>query len=279
VEAEITRRGWTLERVGAAAYGCTQGGWRARKGGITRGGYRLEHVVEQVREHEAWEAERMQQYILNEIITGDARALAPSIPDASVDLVFTDPEYSRRELYDWLGGAARRVLKPGGAVLCWSNGKWHRENTNWLEAAGLRYRYDFGCVIATGAAPMNGRIISKTNRLIWLDVDGQSRMRGYLPDGYISVQWSRLYSQWSWTKNPVFSGQAMAAFIEPGAIVYDPFCGEATFPAVAKMGGYSFLASEINPETAARARERLANTQPPLPGLVVEQAGFDLSAA
>jgi hypothetical protein len=58
VEAELARRGWTLERVGAAAYGCTQGGWRARKGGITRGGYRLEHVVEQVNEHEAWEAEQ-----------------------------------------------------------------------------------------------------------------------------------------------------------------------------------------------------------------------------
>jgi hypothetical protein len=58
VEAEITRRGWTLEHVGAAAYGTRGGGWRARKGGITRGGYRLEHVVEQAREHDAWEAEQ-----------------------------------------------------------------------------------------------------------------------------------------------------------------------------------------------------------------------------
>jgi hypothetical protein len=58
VEAEITRRSWTLERVGAGAYGTRGGGWRAHKNGITRGGYRLEHVVEQVNEHERWEAER-----------------------------------------------------------------------------------------------------------------------------------------------------------------------------------------------------------------------------
>jgi DNA modification methylase len=50
-------------------------------------------------------------------------------------------------------------------------------------------------------------------------------------------------------------------------------------PAVCKMLGRTFLASEIDPATAERARERLANTQPPLPGLVVEQAGLDLSAA
>jgi hypothetical protein len=58
VEAEITRRGWTLERVGAEVYGTRGGGWRAHKNGITRGGYRLEHVVQQVREHDAWEAEQ-----------------------------------------------------------------------------------------------------------------------------------------------------------------------------------------------------------------------------
>jgi hypothetical protein len=53
---ELTRRGWTLERVAPEVYGTRDGGWRARKGGIVRGGYRLEHVVQQVDEHERWEA-------------------------------------------------------------------------------------------------------------------------------------------------------------------------------------------------------------------------------
>lgn len=57
-EARAAIPGWTLERVGAEVYGCPAGGWRARRGRWVRGGYRLAHVVEQVREHEAWERSR-----------------------------------------------------------------------------------------------------------------------------------------------------------------------------------------------------------------------------
>lgn len=208
---------------------------------------------------------------LNQIVTGDARVLAERIPDESVDLIFTDPVYSERPLYDWLGTVARRILKPAGAMLCWSNGKWHRENANWLEAAGLTYRYDFGCVIVTGAAPMNGKIISKTNRLIWLDTGEQSKMRGYLADGYASVIWSRLHSEWSWTKNPVYCEQAIEAFISPDAIVFDPFAGQGTIPSVASMAGRNYIAFEIDPATAERARARVANTQAMHPVFLEEQ--------
>ena len=44
--------------MSAEVYGTKGGGWRARKGAYVRGGYRLEHVIQQVREHEAWEAEQ-----------------------------------------------------------------------------------------------------------------------------------------------------------------------------------------------------------------------------
>jgi site-specific DNA-methyltransferase (adenine-specific) len=90
VEAEITRRGWTLERVGAEVYGCAQGGWRARKNGITRGGYRLEHVVQQVEEHDAWEAEqRMDVRTLH----GNCIEILPTLPACSAEGVLTDPPY------------------------------------------------------------------------------------------------------------------------------------------------------------------------------------------
>jgi len=215
----------------------------------------------------------------NQIVTGDARALAERIPDESIDLIFTDPVYSEQALYDALAAIALRVLKPGGAVLCWSNGKWHRQNANWLEAAGLTYRYDFGCVIATGGAPMNGKIISKTNRIIWLDKNEQSKMRGYLADGYASVAWSRLHSEWTWTKNPVYCEQAIEAFAPQGAIVLDPFAGHATIPAVTKIAGRQYIGFEIDPTRAAAARTRLENTQAMHPLFVADQTELDLSAA
>ena len=38
----------------------------------------------------------------------------------------------------------------------------------------------------------------------------------------------------------------------------------------------NFIVFEIDPVTAQAARERVANTQPPLPGLVVEQGEMEL---
>jgi hypothetical protein len=278
VEAEITRRGWTLERVGAAAYGCAQGGWRARKGAYVRGGYRLEHVVEQVREHDAWEAERrMQQYIPNEIVTGDARALAPSIPDASVDLVFTDPVYDRIEDYRWLAQTAARVLKPGGALLAFYETKSLPETLTAL-STGLRFRWQFIEYRSNGVkvypAPGGGTLYVG---LLWFDT-GASRPR-FVWDVKIAAMTVAKSTNHMWSKPPTTILYYLEKFTAPSALVYDPFAGGGTVPAVCKMLGRTFLASEIDPATAERARERLANTQPPLPGLVVEQAGLDLSAA
>ena len=50
------------------------------------------------------------------VYTGDARHLALDIPDGSIDLIFTDPPYSKKylPLYGWLAFMAERILKPGG---------------------------------------------------------------------------------------------------------------------------------------------------------------------
>jgi hypothetical protein len=219
-----------------------------------------------------WHPDMPEEY-RNQIVTGDARELAKRIPDESVDLIFTDPVYSEHDLYDLLAEIAARVLRPGGALLVWSNGRWHRENTNWLEAAGLTYRWDFGCVSETGPAPMNGKIIAKTNRLIWME-SHQSQMRGYLADGYLSRQWSA-GGEWEWTKNPRFVAQAIEAFTATEAIVLDPFTGGGTVPAVCKMLGRNYVAFEIDPTTAERARERVAITQVPWTVALPEQMTLD----
>lgn len=216
------------------------------------------------------------QHYLNSVVTGDARKLADAIPDESIDLIFTDPVYNRLEDYEWLAHTACRVLKPTGAVLLWSNGKWHYPNTRWLESAGLAWRYDFGCVIAVGPAPMCGKIIAKTNRIIWLDLNGRSKMLDYLADGYSSTTLPSLFSQWTWTKNPVFCQKALIAFTQPGALVFDPFTGGGTVPAVCKMLGRNYIAFEIDPDTATKARTRIANTQPPLFTLAPRQTRLDI---
>jgi ubiquinone/menaquinone biosynthesis C-methylase UbiE len=58
-------------------------------------------------------------YPLNTIVTGDARELAQTIPDESVDLIFTDPVYDRMDDYRWLAETAARVLKPDTWLLAY----------------------------------------------------------------------------------------------------------------------------------------------------------------
>lgn len=213
---------------------------------------------------------------LNVVQHGDAREFAESIPPQSIDLIFTDPIYDRQEDYFWLACIALRILKPDGALLCWSNGKWHRKNADWLEDAGMKYRYDFACVHHAGSSPMNGKIISKTNRVLWFDISGTSKMNSYTVDGYLSKPWGLEQKEHKWTKNPRFTQQMIVAFSPEGGMVADFFCGGGTIPAQSKASGRNFFACEIDAEAVRQARRRVANAayKPALP--IIEDEQMDL---
>lgn len=215
-------------------------------------------------------------YELNSIITGDARQLTKAIPDESVDLIFTDPVYDRIDDYRWLAETAARVLKPNAALLCWSNGKWHRTNSKWLESFGLIYRYDFVDVNLDRSAPMNGKIISKANRVLWFDVDGLSRMLDYIPDGYATYSDVTTIPRldYGWHKSPMYCIKMIRAFSRQSDIVLDVFCGSGTIVCAAKQETRYAIGFENNVDIAERARERVRNTQPPLFVMQPEQQSF-----
>ena len=220
----------------------------------------------------------MSGYDLNSIVLGDAYYLAETLQPESVDIIFTDPVYDMYLAYSFLGETAKRVLKPDGCVLVWSSGHWHKAHVTWLENAGLTYRWDFACMINSGLSPMDGKIITKTNRLIWMDIEHRSKLTGYLPDGFIDRPWlkSGTDEEHKWTKSPRFTRLALKAFYTPGCLVYDPFAGGGTIPCMCKELGINFIAGEINPETFARACTRLLSTNVPL-GIdeTIRQLGFE----
>jgi DNA modification methylase len=208
--------------------------------------------------------------LLNTITTGDCRELSRLIPDESVDLIFTDPVYDRIEDYEWLAREAVRVLKPGGDVLVYV---WNEVLDEVLIAMGrLHYR----CTIAHYHP---GRVRPKFinagfnlwTPILWLSKNGDKRVRWRdafqtMPEGL-----SKRTNTHQWAKPQRAIRQGIEAFTQPGGIVYDPFTGGGTVPAVCKMLGRQYIASEIDPDTAERARERVLMTQPPLPGHEVEQ--------
>lgn len=202
-------------------------------------------------------------YPLNEIVTGDARLLAPSIPDESVNLIFTDPVYENIDDYAWLAETGKRIMKDNSACLVWiatsQKAKVMAAMTPHLEYAWTMHLQKNGglfpgksgiCVITECLWFEKGK--SKTYQKI---ADWYREGTGKLPDTWSGFEWSKgadVLSKW------------LCAFSQEDHIIYDPFTGTGSLPAVCKMQFRNFLASEINPERADLARNRLLQTQPPL---------------
>ena len=209
------------------------------------------------------------------IVTGDARELARAIPDESVDLIFTDPVYDRIEDYRWLAETAARVLKPDRACLVWCSKPKQNKARSAMEDAGLAYVYTLDyTVIAKSYRLMFYHVFCWTTPCLWM-AKGRSLPRYWIPDTVISQNGTN--GQHKWNKNPEAIITWLDAFSKPGAIVADFFCGGGTVPAVCKQLNRRWLAFEIDPDTAATARQRVQQTQPPLPGLVVQQIELEFA--
>lgn len=99
------------------------------------------------------------------------------------------------------------------------------------------------------------------------DNTGNRRYTGF-NDRYTPLELRNKRTVWSITTEP-FSGAHFATFptklIEPmilagcpvGGVVYDPFMGSGTTALVARKHGRDYIGSELNPEYAKIARERL----------------------
>lgn len=214
---------------------------------------------------------KLGQFELNQIYTGDARALAEGIPDNSVDLIFTDPVYERIEDYEWLAQTAARVLKPNSACLVWL-ATYALPDVLKVMGDCLTFKWQFieyrTNEVKHRPAP-GGKCLYAT--CLWFN-KGKFRPKFVLDVRAISVFSSNSNHQWS--KPPLTISYYLEAFTQPGAIVFDPFTGGGTVPAVCKMLGRNYLAFEIDPATAEKARQRVLMTQPPL--FVAEPSQLEL---
>jgi DNA modification methylase len=208
------------------------------------------------------------------IYTGDARVLTEAIPDESVDLIFTDPVYDRIDDYRWLAETAARVLKPDRACLVWY-GIGFLDETMRVLCEHLSYRWQlilfYNNLVRT---PHVDAGWSKYAGCLWYE-NGHMKARKGIDLLSVPV-FGDLEStgglvNHGWSKPIRFFEFWIPRFVKNDDIVFDPFTGGGTVPAVCKMLGHHWLAFEIDPATADTARERVRNTQPPLFVLQPEQ--------
>jgi site-specific DNA-methyltransferase (adenine-specific) len=222
-----------------------------------------------------WHPDMPEEY-KNAIVTGDARELARRIPDESIDLIFTDPVYDRIDDYRWLAETAARVLKPNCACLVWTQVGLIPECLASMRTLTYRWilvHYKPGRVIEKFGAVG----YSKWEPLLWYDKGRLPRRRWV--DVFQSMPFQSdlpMAVNHDWSKDPDALAKVLEAFSATEAVVYDPFTGGGTVPAVCKILGRNYVASEIDPDVAERARDRVRDTQPPLFVLQPEQQEFAL---
>jgi DNA modification methylase len=211
-------------------------------------------------------------YDLDSIVTGDARELAAAIPDESVDLVFTDPVYWQIDDYAWLAEMAVRVLKPGGSVLAYAG------HVQQIECAARMMQFlTPRPMLTTWMSPPYPRLFGLKMHVNYSFVLWFSKGKG-TPKQWVVSELGQAYQAKNtghmWGKNFGAIAYYVEKFTNADNVILDPFTGGATVPAVCKMLGRHYLAFEIDPATAERARERVHNTQPPLFVPAPEQAAM-----
>lgn len=208
----------------------------------------------------------------NQIVTGDARELAKRIPDESIDLIFTDPVYDRIDDYRWLAEMALRVLKPDSACLVWYGIGYLDSILDALRVGGLSYRWQ-GIWYQSNNMQRADMGYCKYSGFVWME-KGRSKVVHPIQDlrsEPVTVGNGRQDSNHFWAKRSGIIEYYLLGFSVMGAVVFDPFTGGGTVPSVCKMFGRNCIAFEIDLGTADRARQRVANTQPPLFVLEPEQ--------
>ena len=144
-----------------------------------------------------------------------------------------------------------------------------------LLAKSQRYYYDADAIKSPSKTA--GRIDRGTAKHVGHETDAQDFRYHPKPRGKPRNPMTNKRSVWTVTPKP-FNGAHFATFppdlIEPcvlagcpvGGVVLDPFTGAGTTGLVAVKNGRGFVGSELNPEYADMARNRIASVEPSLIG-------------
>lgn len=218
-------------------------------------------------------------YEIDQITTGDARKLARTIPDASIDLVFCDPVYQNIRDYSWLARTALRVLKPRGVLLAWASVPKAGRAQAAMERAGMQYVYTLFYTVTAKTYRMRWySLFCWTTPCLWLQRPSEAtRPSQWMPDTYgettildnTVISTANPQNPFEWNKNTGVLMHWLERFCPPGGVVYDPFAGSGSVPVACRATGRRFIASEIDPARADEARARVAATPLPLENIAV----------
>ena len=223
----------------------------------------INRVVRDLKEQETQEKRRKQKaaavakrHSVDGLYLGDFREIGSKIPDASVDLIFTDPPYDRKaiELYDGLGEFAARVLRPGGSLIAYVG---HIQLPDVLTdlSRHLRYWWTCGCFHAEAKARMTEYgIVAGWKPIVWFVKETRGDKRTFVTD---VVTGAREKSHHDWQQAVSEARYFIDLLTQPADFVVDPFCGGGTTPVACIQSGRKWASFEIDEANFANASCRI----------------------
>jgi site-specific DNA-methyltransferase (adenine-specific) len=229
-------------------------------------------------------------YLPDTLYEGDALVLLPQVPDASVDLIVTDPPFAidfrakrlnyNREGSNVLDGyreitkeeygkftrtwieEAYRVLTPGGSMYVFSG--WNRlrdilegiDNAGFVTINHLIWKYQFGVFTKK-------KYVTSHYHILFVVKDPKHYTFNKI-DHYPEDVWTINREYWKGRKKtPTKLPSALVKKIlcyssNPGDLVLDPFLGSGTVAVVAQQENRHFLGFEVVPQYCTFARTALS---------------------
>jgi site-specific DNA-methyltransferase (adenine-specific) len=204
----------------------------------------------------------MKPYYQDDAVTiyhGDCAEVMAALPDASVDMVLTDPPYPREfeHLYVVLADGAARVLKPGKSLLTLLG---HYQLPTVMAAFDGKLRYNWLCIQRnSGAMPrmFGPRAMVAFKPMLWY-TQGMIERGPLMSDelSYVSKGITARKAMHTWGQPPLYL--PIMRLTEPNELVLDPFMGSGTNLYVAKDLGRRAIGIEIDERHCERAAMRLS---------------------
>lgn len=192
---------------------------------------------------------------------GDFREIGDKIPDASVDLIFTDPPYDRKaiKLFEPLGEFAARVLRPGGSLIAYI-GQIQLPDAVADLSKHLRYWWTCSCYHSgpTLLRMNEYGIVNGWKPMLWFVKETRGDKTTFVND---VATGTREKSHHEWQQSEAEARYFIELLTEKDGFVVDPFCGGGTTPAACIALGRKWAAFEIDEANLSRASERITEAK------------------
>lgn len=196
------------------------------------------------------------------IITGSLKDLISNsvLPDDSAELFFTDPPYGEDtlSLFADLAELACTKLKPGGLCLTYTP---HPHLVKIVEF--FKGKLDYWWIFSVSQTGLEPRIWKNKLWVGWKPIlafikpGGNRLTETWFRDNFRGLGGDKRFHKWG---QDIHEATYWIEALTPiGGLVVDPFCGGGTIPLACKIAGRQWIATEINPITAAVARKRLGD--------------------